>query len=161
MKGKKMPEEAKRLISEAKRKWHEEHDISGKNHPFFGKHVSLQAREKIRAARLKQIIPSKDTTIEKLIQKNYNVEKFTFQKHYSIGCWQVDIAFPDQKLVVECDGDYWHQLARKKLRDEELNKYIDEIRWKILHFHEHEILRSPSECVDKIEVYLNGSRTVI
>jgi len=157
MKGKKQSQTAKRRISEAKLKWHEGHDISGKNHPLFGKHHSLQTREKIRVARLKQIFPLKDTTIEKLIQEELQNRRLAFQKHYPVGCWQVDVAFPERKLAVECDGDYWHELPTRKLRDKKLNKYMESIGWMILHFREHEILRSPSECVDQIEVCLNGS----
>ena len=156
-KGKKISMSTKRLMAEAKRKWHREHDISGKNHPMFGKHPSAQTREKIRKARLGQIFPTRDTSIEKLVHKELHKRSIPFTKHYIFGNWQIDIAFIVQKILVECDGDYWHSLPNRKKRDSDLDVFIIKKGWMIIHLQEHDIKQNVGTCVNKIEELLIAS----
>ena len=125
--GKKHSEETKRIMSESRR---------GKKHPFYGKHHSKETKEniskalkgrkleelhskekveeirnKIKEARAKQIFPIKDTLIEVKIQnflKQLGIEFFTHQRMNIKHSYQCDILIPSKNLVIECDGDYWH-----------------------------------------------------
>lgn len=79
----------------------------------------------------------------------------------------VDFIFPKEKVIVECDGDYWHanpkKYANKTLNeaqqntakvDKSKNAYIsklDNSSWKLLRFWETDIKKNASNCVDKIE----------
>jgi len=57
-------------------------------------------------------------------------------------------------LVVECDGDYWHNLPgiqkKDKIRDVNMRKN----GFEVLRFWEHEINNNVCECIKKIEKYL-------
>jgi DNA mismatch endonuclease (patch repair protein) len=78
-----------------------------------------------------------------------------------------DFVFPNHKLVVECDGDFWHanplKYAGKPLKqaqkntlakDKSKNAYIKKVdsgSWTLLRFWESDIKKDVKSCVDKIE----------
>ncbi|KKK90369.1 hypothetical protein LCGC14_2723680 [marine sediment metagenome] len=88
-----------------------------------GKHHSKKTKEKlskrflgcknpkVKLSRAKQIFPIKDTLIEVKIQnflKQLGIEFFTHQRMNIKHSYQCDILIPSKNLVIECDGDYWH-----------------------------------------------------
>ena len=67
----------------------------------------------------------------------------------------MDIAFPEQKIAIYCDGDYWHNLPSYKIRDFKINKLLKEQGWTVLRFWEHDIHNNLEGCINKIEENLN------
>ena len=124
--------------------------------------------EKIREARLKQIFPVKDTSIEILIQKELEKRKIKFKKHVAI-IGQPDI-FIEPNLCIFCDGDYWHAnplyfkesriVVRKRTakqiweNDKKVNNELNRRGFEILRFWEIDIKKDVAKCVDKIEKVL-------
>ncbi len=107
-------------------------NISGSRNPFHGRKHSAETKKrigesskgrnigrkmtdeqigKLRLARAKQILPVKDTSIEKTIQNELTKEGIQFEPHWRF--WirgfshAVDI-FIKPNIVVECDGERWH-----------------------------------------------------
>lgn len=138
-------EEAKRKISEA----------------LTGRKLSDETREKIREARLKQVLPTEDTSIEVSMQNALKERGLSFETHYPIK-GQPDIAFPDEKVAVFCDGCYWHgcpecnheEMAEHK-NDEDVTTYLEERGWTVLRFWGHEIRENKDSCVNRILTVLN------
>ncbi len=109
-----------------------------------------EAIEKIKKARLNQIFPIKDSSIEIKIQnflKQLGIEFFT---HFYIKeiehKYRCDIFIPSMKLVIEADGDYWH--ANPKIYSEEIlnerqrwKRSLDELRTKELIKKGFKVLR--------------------
>jgi very-short-patch-repair endonuclease len=98
-------EETRRKMSESGRM-----RIGDKN-SFYGKIHSPETRRRLKETRAKQILPTKDTKIEKKIQVflkelgiGFILHKYVQIKHG----YQCDIFIPNLNLVIECDGDYWH-----------------------------------------------------
>lgn len=116
-----------------------------------GRKFSEDHKQKIRIARLKQVLPQKDTAIEVKIQNELKRMGVPFKKHLALcGVCQPDIIIPEKKTVIFCDGDYWHNLPRIKNRDKRQDRVLSEKGWKVYRFWEHEINLNPSGCVDKI-----------
>lgn len=128
-----------------------------------------EAKERQRNFRMTQVFPLQDAkTTEIPMQNELNKREIKFKKHYLLRniegriIRQGDIAFPEVKLVVECDGDYWHgnpkvfgilnpmQIERKE-RDKKQDDEISKTGWKVLRFWESDIQDDVSHCVDKIE----------
>lgn len=67
--------------------------------------------------------------------------KYIQQKHISNGTrnFYLDFYIPSLRLVIECNGDYWHNLPDKKQRDKELKEYVESTGRKIIFIWEHEI----------------------
>jgi len=145
-KGKHPSDETKRKLSRAK---------MGEKNPNYGKCHSEETRAKIRAARLKQVFPKRDTSIEVALQEELNSRNIEYEKHVSVcDVCQPDMVFPDKMVAVFADGDYWHNLPSYKIRDKNQNKVLGEEGWHVLRFWEHEIDTDVSRCVDVIEEVL-------
>lgn len=106
-------------------------------HNCWGRILSTITKNKIKEARAKQILPLKDTSIEIKIQnflKQLGISFFTHQyiKEIKHG-YQCDILIPSMDLVIECDGNYWHNYP--------IGKDIDSIRTKELIVEGFKVLR--------------------
>lgn len=154
-------EDTKKKISRIVKKWHKTHT------PFFkGKKFSEEHKRKLRVSRLKQINPSKDTSIEVKLQDELSSRGYGYYTHYPIR-GQPDIAFPDQKIAIFADGDFWHSNpskfeARDKHtrgrtvkdiweKDKKTNNKLQEKGWLILRYWESEIKANVEGVVDEIE----------
>jgi DNA mismatch endonuclease (patch repair protein) len=118
-----------------------------------GKHPYLErpeTRKKIAAARLQQVFPSKDTTIERILQDELRSQNIPFTTHYPI-TGQPDIAFPQERVAVFCDGDYWHNLPNQRIKDEQHNRLLELAGWTVLRFWEHEIETDALSCVERVK----------
>lgn len=146
-KGEPFSEETRRKMSKAKKghiTW-----MKGKRH-------SEEAKAKIREARLKQVFPAQDTSIEVAMQSELRRRGINFDTHVSLlGKYQIDI-FIDPNIVVECKGDYWHSKEFKNgevwARDCRREQELEEAGYSVYSFWGHEIRASPEHCVDKIEL---------
>ncbi len=103
---------------------------------------------------------------EELIKRGF-IENRDFIHQYNLNNkFTCDFCFPKHKLIIECDGDYWHanpskysdnlEPIQKKMirRDKSKDGYIrtiDNSSWTLLRFWESDIEKDVSKCVDKIE----------
>ena len=113
-------------------------------------------------------IRSKNTGIEKLIlkeMKKRNIPGFKYQLKME---GNPDFVFASKKIVVFCDGDFWHgydfesrkssldKFWRKKIegniqRDKKIRSKLKRDGWKVVRLWGHQINKNPVVCVDKIE----------
>lgn len=117
-------------------------------------------------------IPSKDTKPELLLRKALWNEKLRYRVNYSMLPGKPDIVFTKKKVAVFCDGDFWHghnwairgltsleeELAgysefwRNKIlhniqRDDEVNKSLRSLGWKVIRIWESDIKADLDTCV--------------
>jgi len=160
-KGKKRSEETKIKISKAK---------SGFNHHMWGKHVSEEVKRKIsnsekgkilsnetknkiKKARLKQIIPIKDTLPERILQKTLDDLNIKYNKHKAI-IGQPDL-FIEPNICIFADGDYWHNIPDQTTKDVMINTTLTKQGYKVLRFWEHNIKNDIETCKNKILEVIN------
>jgi len=97
----------------------------------------------IKCGRSVQITPTHDTSIEIKIQdflKELGMEFFTHQYIRKIEhSYQCDILIPSMNLVIECDGDYWHNYPNGNEIDHLRTKELLDKGFKILRLWECEI----------------------
>lgn len=92
-----------------------------------------------------------------------------------------DIVFPGHRLVIFCDGDFWHgrdldhrlkkltrghnaaywtaKIQRNVERDQQNTRALTAMGWNVLRFWETEVLRETTKVADRIEVLLAATRT--
>lgn len=104
---------------------------------------SKEVKEKIKQARAKQIFPAKNTTIEVKIQKfleqlsiNYFQHKYIKEIQHGYQC---DFLIPSMNLIIECDGDYWHNYPMGREIDKIRTNELLEKGFKVLRLWEFEI----------------------
>ncbi|WP_406153026.1 endonuclease domain-containing protein [Streptomyces sp. NBC_01023] len=81
--------------------------------------------------------------------------------------WTVDAAVPEQQLVVQADGDYWHGLTAAKSgqtpspsvaltikKDRAQDKYLTTAGWRVLRLWESELKQDPDWCLRRIKAAL-------
>lgn len=102
----------------------------------------------IRAAKL---TPKRETSIEKAIAKALDTRSILYEKQSPmLGVSLVDLYIPEYKVVIFCDGEYWHSFAKRKAQDAHQTKVLIEHGYSVYRFTEDEINRSPDDCVSKI-----------
>jgi very-short-patch-repair endonuclease len=97
----------------------------------------------IKEARTKQKFLGKDTSIEIKIQnflRQLSIEYFTHQYMREIEHgYQCDILVPSLNLVIECDGDYWHNYPFGNDIDHVRTKELEEKGFNVLRLWQNEI----------------------
>ena len=84
-----------------------------------------------------------DTSIELKVQNQldeigikYIKQKVVYDENR---IYVLDFYIPALKLVIECNGDYWHNRPDRTKRDNMLKKYVESTGRKIIFIWEHEI----------------------
>lgn len=112
-------------------------------------------------------IKGKNTRPERIIFATLRQHDICFAKHVKDLPGSPDIVFRQAKLAVFLDGDFWHgwrfplwehklsekwrtKIAATRERDHRNFRMLRHGGWRILRIWEHQIERSPGECVKRI-----------
>lgn len=120
------------------------------NRYWLEKHLSEETKEKIRRNHPRNY--PKISSIEIKFQNaltEENVKGWIPQFPFQITL--IDIAFPEKKIAIYIDGDYWHNLPNYKIRDLKINKFLVENGWKVIRFWEFEINNNIKDCINIIK----------
>ena len=160
--------------------------LKGKNHPLYGKtweeiygvegakerrrFFSKFSRKNIIKRIENKEFPFFNTKIELILENEMKKRNIKFTKQFNVNNKFVcDFAIPSSKLIIECDGDYWHgnpliynknnlnkiqigKIQRDKFKD----KYLKRKGWKVIRFYESDIKNKLINCVDQIENIINN-----
>lgn len=102
-----------------------------------------------------------ESSIEALIRKELEKANVNFEQEVQIGKFCVDFLISDKKIVVECDGEYWHNSAQVKKRDDKRNKFLESRGYHVYRFTETQIKTSPKNCVKQILSLKRGEITMV
>jgi very-short-patch-repair endonuclease len=138
------------------------------------KKQTIQAREKLSIIFADEELKSKhmqaimknrkesETKIELLIKDVLISLGLKFEQQKLLGPWQADFYLPDFNLIIECDGDYWHNIPEVKKRDKCKNHWYWRNGYSYIRLKEKEILKDAKKCfVDKIKKYSPETYSVI
>ena len=137
--------------------------LSGSDHPLYGRrgkdavwyghHHTEETKKRLREARLNQKMPTKDTEIEKRFNdalRKHGYDIITQKK--CCGVCIPDFLFPDRRIAVFCDGDYWHNLPGRPEKDQHINETLLKNGWIPVRFWEHEINDDINDCFHRFEL---------
>ncbi len=96
-----------------------------------------------------------ETKIEKMVKEELIMRGLTPQTQYKLSPYWLDLAFPERKIAIECDGKYWHSKTEQIRKDSEKEEKIQKMGWVLLRFKEAEILSDVKDVGDKIEIAVN------
>lgn len=96
----------------------------------------------------------KVTSIEAKVEEELKKLGIKFEAQYSIKdnekLYIADIFIPSLKLIIECNGDYWHSLEDRMIRDDELQDFIlERTEYDLLFLWEH-VIKSKYFCLKDI-----------
>ena len=120
-----------------------------------------------------QHIRSNDTEIEVLLRKALWKKGYRYRKNYKALPGKPDIALTKYKIVVFCDGEFFHgkdweilrprlensnnseywisKISRNIERDNEINKQLLFMGWTVIRFWGKDIKKNTDECIKIIE----------
>ena len=126
-------------------------------------------------SRIMSSIPSKDTKPELLLRKALWHMNLRYRVNYKKLQGKPDIVFTKQKLVVFCDGDYWHghnwairglssleeelsgysEFWRDKIlknieRDQRVTANLESTGWTVIRIWESDINRDLDSCIERV-----------
>lgn len=70
---------------------------------------------------------------------------------FPLSYYTVDFAFPSERLIVECDGTYWHSFPKQQRLDRSKDGYCKSHGWRILRLPETAINADIVRCVTLVQ----------
>lgn len=130
-----------------------------------------------KRSKIMSSIRNKNTKPELLLRKALYHRGFRYRINYRKLPGKPDIVFIRKKIVVFCDGDFWHGNNWEKTRDsiktnrnywipkieqnikhdQKINQKLKEEGWTVLRFWESEIIHETDRVVLEVESYLKNS----
>ena len=108
-----------------------------------------------------------NTSIERRFKEILDLTDIKYKHQFDINnVLTCDFAIPSLKLIIECDGCYWHSCPKhhpkaRTNNDKERDKYTSYYGWKTLRFWEHDINDNPEKCLNIMKkTILTRSRTL-
>lgn len=136
----------------------------GELNPFYGKHHTPENKEKSRKRAINMItsglLSKRRTGIELKIEKALLEANLKFNEQYPLEeITVVDFYLPQYRIVIYCDGDYWHQGEWAKnhnviRKDNWQTKVLESKGYKVFRFSETEINKSPEECINLAKYFI-------
>ncbi len=91
-----------------------------------------------------------ESSIEALMKRALEETNIDFEREVQIGKYCVDFLISGKKIVIECDGDYWHGRHQDKEKDKRRDEFLKAKGYLIYRFGESEIKTSAKGCVNRI-----------
>lgn len=99
-----------------------------------------------------------DTDIELIMEAELKRQYITYSKQVPIiGIALVDFLLSN-KIIIQCDGEFWHSKPEVIIRDIKQNKNLKASGYKVYRFNGIEIKNSVQKCLDKIKELKNGHK---
>jgi len=126
-----------------------------KNSYWKGKALTTEHKELLRQHMIKRLSSGEmnnyDTSIEKKVENFLlfnNIYDYTKQYRYKLGV--ADFYLPTYNVIIECDGDYWHNLPGRKEQDKKQTEYLNSIGFEVIRLSEKDINNDVERCLNWI-----------
>ena len=92
------------------------------------------------------------TNIEEKIEQAFKEHNIKYEYEYSIGPYSADFYLQGIDILVEADGDFWHQDSMNEERED----FLENEGYDVLHFTGTEIKKDVGSCIEKIKSTCGG-----
>jgi very-short-patch-repair endonuclease len=109
------------------KKWSDE--VKEKHRKWALEHSDFMRKSGIKG----NIERGQETSIETIVYQKLKDWGIIYEKHYTVnGRFIVDAFLPDYKMIIEVDGEYWHNLDRVRKKDKAENAYLTKCGYKVI-----------------------------
>lgn len=81
----------------------------------------------------------RESMIEKLMTKELLKRNIKYVKQFPYELGVADFWLPKTNTIIECDGDYWHNLPGKQEQDKKQTEYLESKGYIVVRIWEHDI----------------------
>ena len=123
----------------------------------------------------KQMNRSVGAKHEKLLSALLWRQGLRYRKNVATLVGKPDIVFPRARLVVFCDGDFWHgyrlptwehklndfwkqKIRANRKRDQKNFLKLRRMGWRVIRIWQHEIRENPARCTERIALLVTNAR---
>ncbi|MGH9428927.1 MAG: homing endonuclease associated repeat-containing protein, partial [Terriglobia bacterium] len=100
----------------------------------------------IEVRRLHYSMP-RETTIETLLYRELEARNVPYSRQQVVdGRYVVDALIPGARIVIECDGEYWHSIPGRPEQDTKRQRYLESRGYVVLRFPEATIRADVQAC---------------
>jgi very-short-patch-repair endonuclease len=98
----------------------------------------------------------KDTKPEKLFKKWCKLNDIVYEYQYKLrdDGHHYDFILVDTKIIVEVDGEYWHNTDKQQAKDNMFDIEAEQNGYTVFRFTDTEIYKSKSKCFDILKEHL-------
>lgn len=104
--------------------------------------------------RFEWILVEMDSPLERrlyyALRKHY---KGKIRAQYPFGPYWIDLALPEYKLALECDGDSYHSGRKMQEHDQKRDAYMRKRGWKVMRFSTRQLKYFMPSVVKRIQQY--------
>ena len=95
------------------------------------------------------------TSIERIMAAALNDAGIIFEFQFAVGGkFLCDFALPAHLLIVECDGEYWHNTPRQRRQDASKDAYLQACGYTVIRFSDKQIRQDIHSCIQAIKTRL-------
>lgn len=94
--------------------------------------------------------PAKATNIENQLRYALLRKGINFIEQADIGPWSIDFFLPDHNVVIEADGEFWHNNMKTRMKDRRKDSWLMAKGYKVFHFEGKQITDDANGCVEKV-----------
>ena len=121
---------------------------------MLGRIFTEETRDKIRQSRIRFMSSGKnplcDTYIEKIFEHELKFMNVSYRKQVPLlGRTVVDFLLPE-KVVVYCDGEYWHNLPGRRDMDKRQTSLLETNGYSVYRFTGKELKNDVKRCLQTI-----------
>lgn len=92
------------------------------------------------------------TNIEKKMYEMLNSNRIKFtEQTVMFDKFMVDFFIEQHKIIIQCDGVYWHERKKTKDRDRGQDAYLAKAGYIVIRFTDNQILEHPDSCLSIIK----------
>jgi len=77
-----------------------------------------------------------------------------FERQAQVGRYTADVCFADARLLVEFDGDYWHDLPRVRAKDARKDAELQAAGYTVLRIRQREYEADPAAAIARVRAAL-------
>jgi len=117
-------------------------------------------------------IRGKDTGLERRLRSELETLGLQFETYVKSLPGKPDIVFPNDRIAVFVDGDFWHgyrfpawehtlsafwrkKIGKTRQRDQQNFRRLRKMGWQIIRIWQHELKKDPGACVARITSHLS------
>ncbi len=91
-----------------------------------------------------------ESSLEEKVRKYLESKHVEFQQEVKFGRYRADFVLTGTKIIIECDGEFWHLSERNKISDPRKDKYLQSLGYQVFRLTGRQINENHGTAIDQL-----------